>query len=137
MGFAIAGAKADEREVLLSTLESTPCPAQPGQTILADMNYYGRLFENELAQAGITLIRPTRKGEKPRPEKRFIKPLRQIIESINDTFKGQLDLEAHGGRTIAGVTIRVLQRIIALTAAIWHNQATGIRPLRSLTANDH
>lgn len=101
------------------------------------MNYCGRVFETELADAGIILIRPTRKGEKPRSGKRFIKPLRQIIESINDTFKGQLDLESYGGRTIAGVTIRILQRILALTAAIWHNHATGRHPLRSLTAYDH
>lgn len=57
----------------------------------------------------------------------------QIIESVNDTFTGQLDLEAHGGRTIAGVTIRVPPRILALTAAIWHNWNTGQRP-RSLIA---
>jgi hypothetical protein len=29
--------------------------------------------------------------------------LRQVIESINDTFKGQLDLQQHGGHTPAGV----------------------------------
>jgi hypothetical protein len=27
----------------------------------------------------------------------LFKPLRQVIESINDTLKGQLDLEQHGG----------------------------------------
>jgi hypothetical protein len=42
----------------------------------------------------------------------------QVIESVNDTLKGQLDLERHGGRTVDGVTVRVLQRILALTAAI-------------------
>jgi len=31
-----------------------------------------------------------------------------------------LDLEQHGGRTITGVAVRVLQRVLALTAAIWH-----------------
>jgi hypothetical protein len=41
-------------------------------------------------------------------------PLRQVIESVNDTFKGQLDLERHGGHTPAGVIVRVLQRIRAL-----------------------
>ena len=51
--------------------------------------------------------------------------MRQIIESVNDTFKGQLDLERHGGHTAAGVIVRVLQRILALTAAIWHNDTTG------------
>jgi hypothetical protein len=33
-------------------------------------------------------------------------PLRQIIESINDTFKGQLDLEQHGGRTPDGQPVK-------------------------------
>ena len=105
--------------------------------IIADKGYYGQGFEAELAAAGITLLRPARKGEKPRPGQHLLKPLRQVIESINSTFKTQLDLEAHGGRTAAGVTVRVLQRILALTAAIWHNQNTGNRPLRSLIAYDH
>jgi hypothetical protein len=30
-----------------------------------------------------------------------------------------------------------MQRILALTAAIWHNDATGRTVLRSLTAYDH
>lgn len=33
--------------------------------------------------------------------------------------KGQLDLQRHGGHSPEGVTIRVLQRILALTAAIF------------------
>ena len=51
--------------------------------------------------------------------------------------KGQLDLERHRGRTPGGVIARVMQRILALTAAIWHNDATGQDVLRSLTAYDH
>jgi hypothetical protein len=30
----------------------------------------------------------------------MLKKVRQLIESINDTLKGQLDLEQHGARTI-------------------------------------
>jgi hypothetical protein len=97
----------------------------------------GRVFEAELADAGITLIRPARAGEPTRPGERFLKPLRQIIESINDTLKGQLDLERHGGRTIAGVCTRVAQRLLALTAAIWHNDRLGLPIRRSLIAYDH
>ncbi|WP_345075394.1 IS982 family transposase, partial [Paeniglutamicibacter cryotolerans] len=137
VGYALTGAKADERETLLGILENLPTPVEPGQIIIADKNYYGKAFEQDLSEAGITLVRPTRQGEKPRPGKSLLKPLRQVIESINDTLKGQLDLEAHGGRTIAGVTVRVLQRILALTVAIWHNLNTGSHPLRSLTAYDH
>jgi len=87
--------------------------------------------------AGIELLRPARKNEDERPGARLFTPLRQTIESINQTFKGQLDLERHGGHTPAGVIVRVLQRILALTAAIWHNDTTGQPVMRSLVAYDH
>ena len=148
LGWALSGAKADEREVFTAVLDSTPglhnALAGPGrhdrarrQVVIADKNYYGRGFEADLNAAAIELLRPARKGEKPRPGQRFFKPLRQIIESINDTFKGQLDLEQHGGRTITGVCARVAQRVLALIAAIWHNDLLGLPTRRSLTAYDH
>ncbi|HEY8826272.1 MAG TPA: IS982 family transposase, partial [Jatrophihabitantaceae bacterium] len=99
--------------------------------------YFGRDFEATLAKTGLHLLRPARKGEPERPGARFFKPLRQTIESINDTFKGQLDLERHGGHTVAGVIVRVWQRILALTAAIWHNDRIGATIKRPLTAYDH
>jgi hypothetical protein len=39
--------------------------------------------------------------------------------------------------TPEGVTVRVLQRLLALTAAIWHNHSTGQPVMRSLIAYDH
>jgi hypothetical protein len=108
-----------------------------GQVIIGDKNHYGRDFENELAAARLVLLRPARKGEPEPAGRQYFKPLRQVIESVNDTLKGQLDLERHGGRTVDGVTVRVLQRILALTAAIWHNDATGQPVMRSLVAYDH
>jgi hypothetical protein len=105
--------------------------------LIADKNYFGRDFEATLAKTGLHLLRPARKGEPERPGTRFFKPLRQTIESINDTFKGQLDLEQHGGHTVAGVIVRVWQRILALTAVIWHNDRIGATIKRSLTAYDH
>jgi hypothetical protein len=63
--------------------------------------------------------------------------LRQVIESVNDILKGQLGLERHCGRTVDGVTVRVLQRLLALTAAIWRNDATGQPIMRSPIAYDH
>ncbi len=94
-------------------------------------------IDDELKMRPSTLIRPAMAGEAPRPGRRFLKPLRQIIESVSDTLKGQLDLERHGGRTVVGVVTRVLQRLLALTAAIWHNERTGSHPVRSLLAYDH
>lgn len=138
VGFALAGAKADERQVLLDILADPALTAgRDRQIIIADKNYYGHNFEAVLADDGICLLRPARKGEPERAGTRFFKPLRQVIESINDTFKGQLDLEQHGGHTPEGVMVRVLQRILALTAAIWHNDRTGQPVKRSLVAFDH
>src|SRR5258706_160045 len=77
VGFALTGAKADERQVLLDILHADP------------------------------------------------------------TLTGQLDLEQHGGRTRAGVIARIWQRILALTAAIWHNDRIGAPIKRSLIAYDH
>jgi hypothetical protein len=138
VGFALTGAKADERQVLLHILADPALTAgRAGQVIIADKHYYGREFETRLAQTGLRLLRPARKGEPERAGTRFFKPLRQVIESVNDTLKGQLDLERHGGHTPAGVLVRVLQRILALTAAIWHNDRAGQPAKRSLLAYDH
>ena len=139
VGLALTGAKADERQTLLGIFAADPALAadRPGQTLIADKHYYGAEFESLLAQAGLRLLRPARKGEAQRPGARLFKPLRQTIESINQTFKGQLDLERHGGRTAAGVIVRILQRVLALTAAIWHNDKTAQPTKRSLIAYDH
>ena len=139
VGFALTGAKADERQVLLGIFDADPSLVadRPGQILIGDKNYYGRDFEAALDQAGVRLLRPARKGEPDRAGAHLFKPLRQTIESINETFKGQLDLERHGGHTPTGVLVRVLQRILALTAAIWHNDRTGQPVKRSLVAYDH
>jgi hypothetical protein len=138
VGFALTGAKADERQVLLAILSTDPDLAgRVNQVLIADKNYFGAEFEAALPELGISLLRPARKGEPERPGTRFFKPLRQVIESINDTLKGQLDLEAHGARTLTGVLARTWQRLPALTAAIWHNDTIGAPIKRSLTAYDH
>jgi hypothetical protein len=139
IGFALTGAKADERETVLGIFDADPhlVADRPRQTMIGDKNYFGKAFEAELAQQGVQLLRPTRKGEAERAGAHLFKPLRQTIESINQTLKGQLDLERHGGRTPAGVVARVMQRILAMTAAIWHNDKIGALVHRSLTAYDH
>ena len=131
--------KVNERDVVRDLLDIEPAllEGRPGQIILADKGYASAEFEACLGDHGATLVRPAKANEKPRPGARLLKPLRQLIESVNDTLKGQLDLERHGGRTPAGVTARVLQRLIALVAAIWHNNHTASPRLRSLVAYDH
>nr|WP_237694917.1 IS982 family transposase [Streptomyces sp. SID5468] len=137
--FALTGAKADERETLRDMLDTAPdvAASHPGQTIIGDKNYYGREFELDLAERHLVLLRPARRGEAERSGAHLFKPLRQVIESINQTFKGQLDLERHGGKSPAGVVVRILSRILALTAVVWHNDKTDQPVKRSLIAYDH
>lgn len=83
------GAGDDERDICLETIERAQI-ARAGQTPTADKGYRSARFEDELNAAGIALIRPATKTEPARPARRFLKPLRQIIESINCTLKAQL-----------------------------------------------
>ena len=43
VGFALTGAKADERQILLGILDADPVltAQRPGQTLIADKNYFG------------------------------------------------------------------------------------------------
>lgn len=50
---------------------------------------------------GLRLLRPDRRDESYRNGN--LGGVRQWIESVNQTLKGQLDPETDGGRTIAGV----------------------------------
>jgi hypothetical protein len=137
--FALTGAKADERETLRDMLNTAPdvVVSHPGQTIFGDKNYFGAEFERDLTERELVLLRPARKGEPERAGAHLFKPLRQAIESINQTFKAQLDLERHGGKSQGGVAVRVLIRILALTTAIWLNDKTGQPVKRSPIAYDH
>jgi len=80
-------------------------------------------------------VRPDRKDETYRNGN--LGGVRQWIESVNQTLKGQLDLERHAGRTPQGVFTRVAQRLLAMAAGIWHNWETGVTSKRSLIAFDH
>ena len=136
VAFALAGPKVDERDVARDLLHAGP-EHFVGQVVMADKGYRSQDFDTFADASGITLVRPAMKNELPRPGQRFLRPFRQIIESVNQTLKAQLDLERHGGRTPAGVIARVWQRMLALTAAIWHNENMGEPVLRSLVAYDH
>ncbi len=139
IGFALVGAKPTNARHCSTSSLSTPALLVNAQVrrLIGDKNYFSKEFEASLADQGLQLLRPARKGEAERPGAGLFKPLRQTIESINQTLKGQLDLERHGGRTPDGVAVRVLQRLLAMTAAIWHNDKTGAPIRRSLTDYDH
>ncbi|MFG2970310.1 IS982 family transposase [Streptomyces sp. NPDC048288] len=137
--WALANPKIGEREVLAAMLEvdAELVARREGILLISDKGFTSKAFEKDLAGLGVELLRPSRKREKKRHGEPMLKKVRQLIESVNDTLKGQLDLEQHGGRTFEGAAIRVAQRVLALAAAIWHNNKTGAPVTRSLIAYDH
>ncbi|WP_432199174.1 IS982 family transposase, partial [Streptomyces sp. bgisy027] len=110
--WALANPKLDEREVLMAMLDREPdaVTGRPGLLLIADKGFASKEFETDLALRGAALLRPSFKREKRRAGESLLKSVRQLIESVNDTLKGQLDLEQHGGRTFEGVAARVAQR---------------------------
>jgi hypothetical protein len=133
--WCLADPKIGEREVVAALLDHNHHLIRTGQVLLADKGFSGREFKAITETMGIELLRPDRKDETYRNGN--LGGVRQWIESVNDTVKGQLSLEDHGGRTAAGVFTRVAQRLCALAAGIWHNWTINTPAKRSLTAYDH
>lgn len=133
--WALANPKIGEREVTQAMLEHDSHLIRAGQVILGDKGFAGREFEAFVASIGAHLIRPDRKDEKPHFG--AFGGIRQWIESVFDTLKGQLGLEQHGGRTLAGVYARIGAKLLAMSAAIWHNWLIDAPRKRSLIAYDH
>jgi hypothetical protein len=105
--------------------------------VLADKGLSGAELERYCAdQLGVLLVRPDRKDERQR---RYgnLAGMRQWIKAVYDTCTDQLDIEGHGGRTLSGVYARLAQRLLALTAVIWHNWKINAHVKRSLVAYDH
>jgi hypothetical protein len=138
-GFGLANPKLyGERKATRHILECQPANRpMPGTAVVTDKGLAGEETEEFFAapDLGLILIRPARKDEKaPRP---FPNWLRQRVEAIIWTLKNQLGLERHGGRVPAGLWTRIVQRLLALNAAIWHNWQIGAPVKRSLIAYDH
>jgi hypothetical protein len=107
----------------------------PGTTIVADKGLRSRAFEHELAGRGLVLIRPAYPDETDPGV--FPTWLRQRIESVNQTLKHPLGIEQPGAHRPDGLFTRIVQRLLALNAAIWHNWATNADKKRSLIAYNH
>ena len=131
IAFELAPANAPEREVAAEMLRRVRLD---GYTVIADKGFAGEEFEALMAQLGAIFLRPDRKDEPRRFGK--LGGVRQWVESIIDTIKGQLSLEAHGAHTMPGLITRIAQRLLALAASLWHNWNTG-NPGRHLTTYDH
>ncbi len=131
IAFELAAANAPERVVAAEMLERVDLD---GYTVMADKGFAGEEFEQIMAALGAHFLRPDRRDEPHRHGS--LGPVRQWIESVFWTCKGQLTLEAHGGRTIEGLCTRVALRLLALAAGLIHNQTID-DPGRHFAAYGH
>ncbi|HEY4724822.1 MAG TPA: hypothetical protein VIJ32_05430 [Actinomycetes bacterium] len=136
-GFGLANPKLwGERQAVRQLLVHQPANRPPaGSAVVSDKGLSGEQTEELFAGLDLLLVRPARTDEhRPRP---FPNWLRQRVEAVIWTLKHQLGLEHHGGRVPAGLWARIVQRLLALNAAIWHNWTLGAPVKRSLIAYDH
>jgi hypothetical protein len=129
--FELAAANITERVVAAEMLQRVDLHHY---TVMADKGFAGADFEAHMAALGAHFLRPDRKDEARRHGS--LGPVRQWIESVFWTCKGQLTLEAHGARTIEGLCTRVALRLLALAAGLVHNHDIG-DPGRHFAAYGH
>jgi DDE family transposase len=129
--FELAPANAPERVVAAEMLARVDLE---GYTVMADKGFVGEEFEHLMAGLGARFLRPDRRDEPH--HNGSLGPVRQWIESVIWTCKGQLTLEAHGGRTLQGLCTRVALRLLALAAGLAHNHDIG-DPGRHFAAYGH
>lgn len=131
LAFELVAANTPERQAAAEVLEQLD---MHGYTLIADKGFAGADFQALVASRGASFLRPDRKNEPQRHGS--LGAIRQWIESVFDTLKGQLSLERHGAHTLPGLITRVAQRLLAMAAVCWHNWQLG-QPGRHLTFYDH
>jgi hypothetical protein len=131
VGYDLRPANESEREGVYEL-----AAAQPGSVLFADAGHRGREHEQSLALIGVRLVVPAkhRLGERPTAEIAKAR-IRLVIESVFATLKRQMRMEDHLAKTLPGLAQRIVQRLLALTLAIFINSLLG-RPPRALAAYD-
>jgi hypothetical protein len=106
-----------------------PRALRGGETIVCDKGYAGRDFARTVKELGATIARPARADEENKGP--HLAPIRPRIESVFWTCKDILSLERHGARTPRNLVVRILARLLALSACIYLNHQLG-RPSRAI-----
>ena len=82
VGYALAGAKADERLVLLDILAGGNLPASPGQVIIGDKGYPAATRSSARRLAGRSRCAPSPRRRARASRAPVPQPLRRVIESV-------------------------------------------------------
>jgi hypothetical protein len=109
---------------------------QPDSFLFADGGFWGAEYERTMSLIDVTLITPDKHKLGARPPAEIPKArIRLVVESVFSNLKGQMRLDRHLAKTIAGLVQRIAQRLLALTLGMLINILTG-RPPRALAAYD-
>jgi hypothetical protein len=131
LGYTVVPANEGEREPLADLLTGIPA-----EVVVADKGFWGETFRIRLEADGVRLLTPDRvRTAANLGFERALASTRLVIESVFANLKGQMQLERHLARTLAGLALRIAQRILALTVGILLNTLAG-RPARALAAFD-
>jgi IS5 family transposase len=131
LGYTIVPANEHEREPLADLLTGIAA-----EVVVADKGFWGEAFRARLQADEVRLLTPDRvRTAANLGFERALASTRLVIESVFANLKGQMQLERHLARTLAGLALRIAQRILALTVGILLNTLAG-RPARALAAFD-
>jgi hypothetical protein len=110
--------------------------AQPDSLMFADGGFWGAEYDRTMSLINVTLITPNKHKLGQRPAIEIAKArIRLVVESVFSNLRGQMGLDHHLAKTVAGLVQRIAQRLLALTLAMLINILTG-RPPRALAAYD-
>ncbi len=110
--------------------------AQPESLMFADGGLWGAEYDRTMSLINVTLITPNKHKLGQRPPSEIAKArIRLVVESVFSNLRGQMGLDRHLAKTVAGLVQRIAQRLLALTLAMLINILIG-RPPRALAAYD-
>ncbi|MGP9034635.1 hypothetical protein ACT17S_16410 [Glutamicibacter mysorens] len=113
----MANKEIGEFEAIAVMLDASSALIVDGQVILANRWFAEKEFEGAITDDLLTfLARPYRKDVEPRFGD-FV-GIRQWVESVVDTLRGQLGLEHHGAKKLGWVMVRVASNMLATASGI-------------------
>ncbi len=137
--WALATPKIGEREVLAAMLDRDAALITGRGRILliADKGLASKDLEKALASETSTSASPPPQG-RGHPSRRTDAQESPPAYGVDQRHPQRAARPGTtGGRTPEGVGVRVAQRLLAMAAAIWHNNKTAAPITRSLIAYDH
>jgi hypothetical protein len=131
LGYTMVPANEKEYEPLSDLLSGVPA-----EVVIADKGFWGQSYCERLLAQGVKLFTPAKiRTAENVGRKRALVSTRLVIESVFANLKGQMHLELHLARTLAGLATRIVMRILALTLGMLLN-TLACRPARALAIYD-